>query len=148
MTSIFIPVTHLTHDTSFSFTPWSSRTHYIVLSERQSDCAAIVVPHHPNPLSNTPLFLTGVCMISGRKMPPPSQRKSFCCSQPGTQQTATLSQEERERDKEDRQERRKAQSALPRPLTALSKDLRGMLGVSNNQNIHKHGCAAFLSTDL
>lgn len=102
----------------------------------------------PNPLTNTPLFLTGVCMISGRKMPPPSQRKSFCCSQPGTQQTATLSQEERERDKEDRQERRKAQSALPRPLTALSKDLRGMLGVSNNQNIHKHGCAAFLSTDL
>lgn len=44
MTSIFYLGTYLTHDTIISFTPQSSHPHYILLSEKQSDCAAIVAP--------------------------------------------------------------------------------------------------------
>lgn len=134
MASIFSLGTHLTHDTSVSFTPRSSRPHYIFLSERQSDCVAIVhppLPFHFLPTRACKNFWAALAQKNAPAVLKKKQKKEnsvSVCDPANKRCPARKRQKEiRKTDGKGKKENLKPKMPPAPPLTTPPKDFQAML---------------------
>ena len=133
------------------------RPHYIFLSEKQSDCAAIVASPLllllllPSLLFFPPQGPVQFQAALAEKCPHrPKWNHSFSSGLWSRERLGSARKRQKEIRKTDRKKKRNKSLRCPSPLLvlpktttpSLPKDLQAMLWVSNNQNIHKRGAAA------